>query len=158
MKQIWRFAIVSLGPWLVLCLIWLGWVAISYIRGNCDPKFGCFGSFLLVIFIAMHVFVYSLLGNLTASLIFFKAVRLLSGFRLFGVLVALSLAQFPIFISGLWLYKISDSITSVLVACAAMSALIALGVLYLAHRWPSKILYKSSLAAARLNSGVNTTQ
>ena len=139
MKQIWRFAAVSLVPGIVLSLTLLGLLAIDvYVRGSCDPKFGCLGSILLGIFVTGSMLIGSFLGHLTASLIFYKVLRLLSGRRLLGVLVALSLGQGVVLLAIASLLQNSNTIemTIVIVEWAAMSGGIALGVLYLAHRWP----------------------
>ncbi len=94
MKQLWRFAAVSLGPGIFLFLALVGYTAIDvYVRGNCDPKFGCFGSIQFAAFIAGLMLVCSLSGHLLASLVFYKIVRFLSGWWLFGVVLALSLGQ-----------------------------------------------------------------
>jgi len=143
MKQIWRFAAVSLVPGIVFVLTLLGRMAIDvYVRGNCDPKFGCSGTILLGVFIGGSVLICSFLGHLTASLIFHKILGLLSGRRLLGVLVALSLGQVAVLIAIGLLPK--NSITSMAVGWAAMSGGIALGVLYLAHRWPPLIQVRSA--------------
>ena len=135
MRQIWRFAAISLVPGIVLPLILLGRLAIDvYVRGNCDPKFGCLGSIFLAIWVGGSMFICSFFGHLTASLIFHKILRLLSVPRLLGVLVVLSLGQGAVLIAIGLLPK--DSITSMMVEWAAMSGGIALGVLYLAHCWP----------------------
>jgi hypothetical protein len=138
MKQVWRFLAVSAVPGMVLSLTLLGRMAIDvYVRGNCDPKFGCLGSIFLGIFVVGSMFICSFLGHLTANLIFYKRLRLLSGRPLFGVLVMLSLGQGVVLLAMAFLLQ--NSMTIMMVEWAAMSGGLALGVLYVAHRWPSFI-------------------
>jgi len=135
MKQIWRFAAVSLGPGAVLFLGFVVYAAFDvYARGNCDPKFGCLGSVHFAALITGLMLACSLCGHVIACLVFHKTVRSLSGWWLFGVVVALSLGQGALFASMERLLP-GDSVAGMMVAWAAISCGMAIGVLYLARRW-----------------------
>lgn len=137
MKRIWRFAAVSLGPGAVLFLALVGFAAFDvYVRGNCDPKFGCLGSVHFAAFVTGLMLACSLSGHFIACLIFRKTVSGLSGWRLLGVVLALSLGQGALFASVGRLLP-GDTVTGMMLAWAAISSGIALGVLYLAGRWRS---------------------
>ena len=143
MKQLWRFAAISLGPGAALFLAFVGYMAFDvYVRGNCDPKFGCFGSIHFTGFITGLMLICSLSGHLIACLVFHRTVRFLSSLWLFGVVIALSLGQGALAASMEWLLP-GDSVISMMAAWAAISCGIALGVLYLVRLCPPNNSFKA---------------
>jgi len=142
MKQLWRLTAVSLGPGIVLFIALVGYTAFDvYIRGNCDAKFGCFGSVQLAAFITGLMLICSLSGHLLACLIFRNAVRVLRGWWLFGVVTLLSLGQGALVASMERLLP-GDSVTSMMVVWAAISCGMALVVLFVVRRWPPNNSFK----------------
>lgn len=148
MKQIWRFVAISLGPGAVLLLLLVGYTVFDvYARGNCDPKFGCFGSIHFALLVTGLMLICSFFGHFIACLTFHKTVRFLPGWRLFGAVLILSLGQGALAASMEWLL-LADSLTSMMAAWAAISCSVALGVLYLVRRWLSDDSCKPPLHGA----------
>jgi len=142
MKQFWQFGAVLLGPGVVLFLALVGYAAVDvYVRGNCDPKFGCAGSVQLAAFIAGLALLCSSLGHLPACLIFRNSVRHLRTRWLLGVVTVLSLGQGALFASSGELLP-GDSLTSMIGAWAVISALVALAVPAVVRRWSPNNSFK----------------
>jgi hypothetical protein len=138
MKQLWRFAAVSLGPGVVLFLSLVGYAVVEvYILGNFDPKFGRFGSIQLTAFISGLMLICSLSGHALACLVFRKVVCHLRGWWLFGVVLALSLGQGALIASMGRL--LPDYVIGMMVAWAVVSAFLALAALAAVHRWSPKL-------------------
>ncbi|MGY1459856.1 MULTISPECIES: hypothetical protein [unclassified Luteimonas] len=142
MTSIWRFAALIFGPGALLCLALVGYSAVdAYLLGNCDPKFGCAGGVQVSAFVTGLALLCSLVGNLLACSTFNSTVRFVRLAWLLGAVVVLSLGQGALFASS-GRFLPGDSLQSMMVAWAGLSALLALVALAVVRHWAPNNSFK----------------
>ena len=142
MTSIWRFATLIFGPGALLCLALIGYSAVdAYVLGNCDPKFGCAGGVQVSAFVSGLALLCSLVGNLLACVIFRSTVRGVRLGWLLGAAAVMSLGQGALYTSA-GRFLPGDSLQSMMVAWAGLSALLALVALAVVRHWAPNSSFK----------------
>ena len=126
----------------MLFLALVGYAAADvYLRGNCDPKFGCAGSVQVAAFIAGLALLCSSVGHLPACIIFRNLLRHVRALWLLAVAFVLSLGQGALFFASSRLLP-GDSLASMMGMWVGISAFLAVAALVVVRIWPPNNSFK----------------
>ena len=135
MMRLWRSVVAAAVPG---AIPWVGLVSHAlfdaYIRGNCDPKFGCVGDVQISAFVTGVSWCCAVVGHAPACFVFRDVLYRVNTWRLTAAIIALTIGQGTVF-------ALADShlpgstLFGMMAAWAGLSAAYALLVLAVLRRW-----------------------